>query len=210
MLEDASPNVLHSSLGVLDRLVPPSSVDDEGPTVPSSFDRFGHALYARIIAALLDAVSEDRQLARSNIWALRHFLALQVYANDLSQIPLKPSPMFSVVVSRGTLTSLVSKTTRVTGYLLSPLSADEAASRVLDAFLNVKNSALLQPTEAFAIELLSYAQAHDSPRSSRMIFPVMQHLLSGAEKSHADQWTQAARKMEKQGVLYPCLAGQDN
>ncbi|EIN09055.1 hypothetical protein PUNSTDRAFT_102600 [Punctularia strigosozonata HHB-11173 SS5] len=190
---------LHVSLGVVDPLVPPNIDEEEDSIYSPSFDVDGFSSYARVVSALLDAMSEDRQLARTNIWALRHLLALGVYAHDALRVPGGRSPVFSSTISSITIQNLATGISRVSAYLLSPVTSDDAAfANILGTLLDTKPSPALQPAEAFVVDLIKHSQDHDNPRTSRIVYPVVHHVLSGSDKPHAEQWVQILRKMEKQ------------
>ncbi len=91
MLDDLSSDPIHPALAVLDPLIPPGEYAEIDPP---ACDSHGFSPYARLVSMLLFVFLEDRQCARRNTWALRHLLALSLYADDYSAYPTGSSPVF--------------------------------------------------------------------------------------------------------------------
>jgi hypothetical protein len=211
LLDALSSDALDPSLAILDPLIPPYPSPNSRRKVqtPTSTDRRGFSVYAREVNALLQAFVEDRQLAKRNVWALRHFFALSLYAQDLQNVPSASSrsPVFDDKVTPAALASIVAKSKQVSVYLLNSSAAkdDESWRRVvLDRLLN--DSTLKDPKEGltqlqtFLFDVVTYAKDGDGIRDARVLKTVLDSLFQdGIEVSEADLWVQLARKYEKTG-----------
>ncbi|KAF7796133.1 hypothetical protein EIP86_007306 [Pleurotus ostreatoroseus] len=190
----ALPTSTNSCLAVNDPLVlPGESNEDDGAPSPA-YDFIGYTGYSRIVNALLLYFLDDRQTAKENIWALRHFLALAIWAQDLLNLQASQSPVFSRKISRSELEDVVSKARRVASYLLAPASQD---GWLLPAARGLQRG---QPASASGIERLLHTLVRpktDCARESRILHVVLQHILSGASKEDADEFVQLARGLEK-------------
>src|SRR5262245_58141594 len=108
MLSGISPMAIDSSIGVLEHL-PPQVSPPQARLSPSAYDRHGFSSYARVVSGLLYFFLEDRQAAKNTMWALRHILALTLYARDFLRIPSAPSQVFSQHALQDGLVELLSK-----------------------------------------------------------------------------------------------------
>ncbi|KAF8198654.1 hypothetical protein BJ912DRAFT_1055525 [Pholiota molesta] len=192
LLDALSSDALDPSLAILDPLIPPYPSPNSRRKVqtPTSTDRRGFSVYAREVNALLQAFVEDRQLAKRNVWALRHFFALSLYAQDLQNVPSASSrsPVFDDKVTPAALASIVAKSKQVSVYLLNSSAAKDDESW---------RQGLTQ-LQTFLFDVVTYAKDGDGIRDARVLKTVLDSLLQdGIEVSEADLWVQLARKYER-------------
>lgn len=201
LVEFMSPDPLHASLAVIDPLLPPQSVFKNMRAAQLTYDIRGFSSYARMVSALLQVFSDDRQVARQNLWGLRHFFALAIYAEDYLNVSTSDSTAFEVSVSRQDLADVIAKAQQVTTYLLTS-SADEIAhAQVIAAVSDGKFTALERGSLSEALaRVLAIAKTNDNIRESRILRRFFQHVFSDVGKDNADQWIGLARKLEKTGV----------
>ena len=205
MLQDLSPEPIDASIAVLDPLIPPSSRQMQ--TKPKSTDRRGFSAYARIVTGLLHALVDERWLAKRNMWALRHFLALSIYAQDLKNVPseVSKSPVFDDRVTPAALLDIITKVKQLSVYLFNSMASKAEESWrtvVLDRLLN--ESARKTPKEGlnelqtFLLDTFTFAKQRDATRDTRALKMVLDPLLAdGIEVAEADLWIQLARKFER-------------
>jgi E3 ubiquitin-protein ligase listerin len=224
MLDDRCPDAIDSSIAVLDPLIPPFTLWSHSKTARSKqeADRRGFTTYARIVDALLQVFIEDRQLAKRALWALRHFLALSVYAQDLLHVPSPSSalsfsskhdsnnysPLFDHdVVTMSALRDIVSRVKQVSVYLLgSAVDQDDDGSwrkMVLGKLLKdapASESGMSQ-VQLFLWDVVVYAKEQDKLRDTRVLKIILDSVfLDGVDVGEADLWIQLARKLEKTGM----------
>ncbi len=187
-----------ASLAIIQPLIPPQSAFDtaEGPDCES--DQQGLGVYARAVMALLYSYAENRELARINLWALRHFLALAIYAEELLEVPSLPNPAFSRTVAKGVLQDVLIKVQQLTVYLMMAAGADDSWHvDVVKSLLNGKRNTSLGDLAAFSVDLIQRAQDEDDSLHSRILYTVLQHLLRDASREEADEWLLLARRLER-------------
>jgi hypothetical protein len=211
-LDTLSPEVIDLSIGIFDPLIPPapSSKFKGALTTPSSTDLRGFSNYARIVDALLHALREDRHLARRNLWALRHFFALSIYAQDLLRVPSASSrsPVFDNKVTPAALADIVLKTKQLSVYLLTSARSDDDSWRrgVVDRLLNEQDARSLNELQTFLFDGINLSRKGDSTRDTRIFKMVLESLLAaGFDVTEADLWVQLARKLEKfcESIFHP-------
>jgi len=186
------------SLAIIHPLIPPLSSFDaaEGPDCEA--DQQGLGVYARGVMALLYSYTENRDLARANLWALRHFLALAIYAEELLEVPSLPNPVFSRIVAKDVLQDVIIKIQQLTAYLLTTASADDNWHvDVVTCLLNGKRKSSLEGLAAFTVDLIESAQDEDDSLHSRIVYTVLQHVLRDASREEADRWLLLARRLER-------------
>ncbi|KAI0305195.1 hypothetical protein B0F90DRAFT_1702407 [Multifurca ochricompacta] len=186
------------SLAILHPLIPPSSSFDvaEGPDCEA--DRQGLGVYARGVLILLYAYTEDRELARANLWALRHFLALAIYAGELLNVPTLPNPAFSRTVEKDVLRDVTVKIQQLTTYLLTTAAADDVwHMNVVTSLLNGNHDASLGDLASFTVDLVKHAQDGDDSLHVRILHTVLQYVLRDTTREEADQWLLVARKLDR-------------
>ncbi|KDR72553.1 hypothetical protein GALMADRAFT_752797 [Galerina marginata CBS 339.88] len=209
MLSTLSSDPIDPAITVLDPLLPPPS---RSPLVKDSdasklTDRRGFSAYARIVDGLLQAFVDERWLAKRNLWALRHFHALSIYAHDLQNVPsaASRSPVFDDKVTLSSLANIIDRVRQVSVYLLNSAAGkeDDTWRRVVvDRLLN--DSARKDPREGlnqvqtFLFDVVSYAKQGDSTRDARVLKLILDPLLvDGVHVAEADMWIQLVRKLEK-------------
>ncbi|KAI9462830.1 hypothetical protein BJY52DRAFT_1203094 [Lactarius psammicola] len=191
-----------ASLAILDPLIPPQSSFEtaEGPDCES--DQQGLGAYARGVTALLYTYAENRGLARANLWALRHFLALAMYAEELLAAPSLPNPAFSRTASENILREITVKAQQLTAYLLMTAAVDDNwRVNAITSLLNGRHTNSLDGLASFTVELIEHAQDEDDGLHARIVHAVLQHVLRDATMDEADQWMLLARKLEKNSVI---------
>ncbi|KAF7968525.1 hypothetical protein HWV62_30179 [Athelia sp. TMB] len=193
MLAVLPSDPVNSSLGVLDSLLAyPSS---GSKLTPPPYDTRGFSSYARATYAILHMFGQNRQLARQNIWALRHLLALSIYADDAIQFSLELSPVFGAI-SPSQLKDIADNVQQVTTYLLGSATDEGFHRRVIAAISDGKMSGS-DGLDAFLLEVVAKSKTEESARGCRILFRVLHHLFANANKDEADAWLALARKLEK-------------
>ncbi|KAH9035965.1 hypothetical protein EDB84DRAFT_1659282 [Lactarius hengduanensis] len=190
-----------ASLAILDPLIPPQSSFEtaEGPDCES--DQQGLGAYARGVTALLYTYADNRGLARANLWALRHFLALATYAEELLAVPSLPNPAFSRTAPENVLRDITAKAQQLTAYLLMTAAADDNwRVNAITSLLNGRCTNSLDGLASFTVELIEHAQDEDDGLHARIVHAVLRHVLRDATRDEADQWMLLARKLEKNSL----------
>lgn len=189
-----------SSLAVLDPLIPPVSLYNETDLQTPELDASGMSEYARAVGALLLILLEDRHLAKTNGWALRHLLALALYAEDLICIPNSRSSVFAGNVSKAMLNDIMARAKQVATYVLSSSPQDEGwHTAVVNAITAEKENHGLDAVGTLVYDLVSYGMRFDTVRESCILHVVLEHTLGNASKEDAQQWVQLGRRLERQG-----------
>jgi len=187
-----------ASLAIIQPLIPPSSSFDAADGPDCEGDQQGLCVYARGVMALLYSYTENRDLARTNLWALRHFLALAIYAEELLEVPSLPNPAFSRTVAKDVLQDILIKVQQLTAYLLTTAGADDDWHvDVVKSLLNGKRNTSLGDLAAFTVDLIQWAQDEDDSLHARILHTVLQHALRDASRQEADEWSLLARRVER-------------
>lgn len=197
MLDDLCPDPIHPSLAALEPLIPSGSAFGGHTFSMQTYDDRGYSSYARVTSGLLHVFIQDRQVAKANMWALRHFLALAQYASDLLRIPWAQSPVFNQQALKSDLNNLIAKVQRVTTYLLTSSPDDGWRSKVIAA---VTDHTFIDDSDTpakFVAELIGHAASVNNIRESRILCNVLQHVLDKVDKDEADQWILLARRIER-------------
>ena len=197
MLDDLSPDPIHPCLAILEPIVHTESSFESQPETSSLFDDRGYSAYARVVEGLTHAFAQDRRTAKDNMWALRHLLALSLYASDLVHIPWAPNPAFDQQVPRAQLNDLLSKIQQVSTYLLTSSADDGWRSKVITSILNNRPFGGSDGLVGFLTDSITMAKDIDNVREARILCRILQRVLDEADKDEADQWVMLARKMEK-------------
>jgi hypothetical protein len=186
-----------ASLAIIQPLIPPtlSFETAEGPDCEG--DQQGLGVYARGVMALLYSYTENRDLARTNLWALRHFLALAIYAEELLEVPSLPNPAFSRTVAKDVLQDILIKVQQLTAYLLTTAGADDWHVDVVKSLLNGKSNTSLGDLATFTVDLFQWAQDEDDSLHARILYTILQHALRDASREEADEWLLLARRLER-------------
>jgi E3 ubiquitin-protein ligase listerin len=200
MLNDLPSDVVHPSLAVLDPLIPPSSAFKGRGAFPHTYDSHGYSSYTRIVVALLQAFHADRKLAKENIWALRHFLALELFASDFMHIPSARNPMFGQHTLQSNISELISKCGQIATYLLTSPVEDGWHLKVVDSILKGDSSQCKDTLGVFIVNLVGQSKSQDSILHGRILRKALQHVVSNADKQDAEQWMLLARNIERAGL----------
>jgi len=198
ILQNLPPDPADSSLAVLDPYLPPLSFYSNFTVTGRFYDSWGYSTYARVVYALLQILCEDRQAAKHNFWALRHFLALSLYAEDLLQISTAVSSVFEHT-PENTLRGIVTKVHQITTYLLTSPTDSGFHLKIIAAISGDKLDVLLDPFSGFIADLVTKSKRHDNVRESRILRRVLQPILSNVSREEADQWMVLAKQLETTG-----------
>ncbi|KZV76793.1 hypothetical protein PENSPDRAFT_645898 [Peniophora sp. CONT] len=179
-----------SSLGVLLPLVPlPGSVEPfEGP-VPSA-DSAGFGPYARAVSAWGIAAMSDRGAARSQLWVLRHLIALGVLAEEATLLPGAPSPAFGPGVEESALLDLMVRAQQLCSYLLTVPNEDGWHAAVIGGTARDAVGTVVK-------QVLEVAKERDGYHDARVLLDVLAYVLADAAPAEADLWIGLSRKLEK-------------
>ncbi|KAH7909880.1 hypothetical protein BJ138DRAFT_1154228 [Hygrophoropsis aurantiaca] len=198
MLNNLPSDPPNSSLALLNPCMPSALDFENGKISDLSCDSRGFSPYIRVVAALLHCFGDDRQLAKDNIWALRHILALSQYVQDYLTVPASRSGLLSQDVSIFDLQRILSKAHQLTTYLVSSSAVDDGwHAKVISACSSNGSKAALDPLSKLVADLVEHASNEDTIRDSLILRSILQHLLANATKSDSEQWMLLARKLEK-------------
>ena len=211
-LEVLSPDVIDVSIAVLDPLISPRSktASHEKIGTVHSTDRRGFSAYARSVAILLHALGDDRKLARKNLWALRHFFVLSIYAQDIINVPsaISRSPVFDDKVSTGALADIVARSRQISVYLLNASAAQyddnwrrPVLNQLLDDSTTKKSHEEFAQLQKFLLDTVIHAQNGDGLRDTRVLKLVLESIFQDRiDIDEAELWLQVARRIEKTGL----------
>lgn len=204
MLSQLSPDPIDASLAVLDPHVPPASAFAGKSTFSQQqlYDTRGFSPYARVVDALLHVFGEDRQLAKHNTWALRHFIALGVYAQDLVNVPSGQSPVFEQKAYATGLDGMIARLRQVTTYVLTSAADDGWRGVALGALLENKTREEMDPLATLLVHVINAAQGEDLTRDVRVLRIILDHAFHDMEKDEAERWMLLARNIEATGDLF--------
>ncbi|KAG5641970.1 hypothetical protein DXG03_003844 [Asterophora parasitica] len=196
LLVQLSPDPIHPSLAVIDALIPPAVASPKRRNTSQAFDSRGFSTYARVIDALLQVFIEGRQIAKRNVWALQHFQALEVYAQDFINFPSGHSPVFGTEAIHANLESLVAKIEQITTYMLTSTGDEGWREHALTALLESKVSGSSGALSTFLVDTIHRSRDSDSARDIRILRNVLQHVFNDIDVAEADRWILLARKLE--------------
>lgn len=190
-----------ASISLRSPLLPLSGLEDSPLVVADNYDLDGYSSYARIISLLLDAFLGDRIVAKAHPWALRHFIALTIYAGDVLDLPNSSSEVFNArTVSPSTLQQLVHKVQQVTTYVLSDVGDDQSwHQKVTAACIDAKTQNNIGEIGKFVTSQLRSAVSGDNPRDARILHTILHHILSHTSKEEGNLWMGVCRKIEPKG-----------
>ncbi|PPQ64462.1 hypothetical protein CVT24_008472 [Panaeolus cyanescens] len=211
LLNDISTDSVDPSLAVSEPWLASLGLRTAKNASPPTTDHFGFSSYARLSNALLQILSESPHLAPQNLWAVRHLLALQLFASDLLAVPSSASanPAFAASAISVNLEGLVSKVKQVVPSII--LAAIEGESQtwrrtVVDKLMEVesgkKEEAVKQGltgAQAFLFGLIRQARVSETLQDSRILRIVLNQVLGKSfnDISEAESWMLFARKIEK-------------
>ncbi|KAI0945042.1 hypothetical protein AcV7_001681 [Taiwanofungus camphoratus] len=197
MLDGLPSSPFDTSLAVVDPLVPPASFYESQHLSDQVYDSSGYSMYARIVDALLLHLVQDRHSAKEHIWALRHIIALSLYANDSLQSPTSPSPVFANQASGTTLQEITIRAQQITAYLLSSTQEEGWHGNLVAAMLANKADDSLDGIGRLVSSLINHGKRQDTVRESRILHLILQHAINNSSKEEAEGWMTIARKLEK-------------
>jgi len=199
LLYQISADPIHPSLAVINSHIPPAATLRHKHTSPLVQDSQGFSVYARIVQALVQVLLEDRHALKSNTWALRHFCALSIYAQDFLSIPSASSAVFGSGASIPELEALVSRVEQVMTYMLTSSSDEGWRLTAFDAALGKRSAESLETLPRFLFDTIEFGRESDNGRESRILWHVLQRTFHELDTSEADLWMMLARKMEVKG-----------
>ncbi|KAF9652581.1 hypothetical protein BDM02DRAFT_3088924 [Thelephora ganbajun] len=187
-----------ASISLRSPLLPLSGLEGQPLVAEENYDLDGYSSYARIISLLLDAFLGDRIVAKAHPWALRHFLALSIYAEEVVDLPNSSSEVFDAkTVSSSALQQLIHKVRRVTTYVLSNVGDGQAwHQKVTAECVSAGMQHDLCEIANFVTNLLRADPSNDNPRDARILHTILQHTLSHTSKEEGDLWMGVCRKIE--------------
>ncbi|KZT00638.1 uncharacterized protein LAESUDRAFT_708574 [Laetiporus sulphureus 93-53] len=197
MLNELPAEAIDASLAVIDPIIPTSLGEGEA-TEDEMHDRLGFSRYARAVYALLLHLADDRTAARENPWALRHLLAISMYAGELLQSPRSHGVVFSNQASRTALQDVVTKVGQISAYVLSSEQGEGWHATVVKAITTENQIGCPDDIGRLLYDLIALSRSEDTVREARILRTLLQHLLGSASKTDAEQWILLARKLEKQ------------
>ncbi len=200
MLDRLPPYPADASLAVVDPLVLPGDWSEAAESEQPENHFAGYSAYTRATTSMLVHFLNDRLSAKANVWALRHLLALSLFAQELLHISSAQSPAFSSQVDRADLEHIVAQIRRLTTYLLSHTGNEGWLSQVADNLVKGKIQPNADGVEHLLHALIRSPKNEDNVRESRILHIILQHLLASASKSDADQFVQLARTIERKGI----------
>ncbi|KAG2132698.1 uncharacterized protein EDB93DRAFT_1323055 [Suillus bovinus] len=184
------------SLAFIESIIPAISEFEDSTISGLEFDPRSYSSYIRVTSALLAYLSDNRSIAKENMWALRHILILGQYANDALRVPATPSGLFGPDVSRSELRRLLAKVHQLSTYLLST-GDDGLHSQVVNACISNCATPSSDALASFVVDVVNHAKREDTIRDSLVLRSVLKHLFASASKTDSDQWLNLARRLEK-------------
>lgn len=190
-----------ASISLRSPLLPLSGLEDPPLAIAENYDLDGYSSYARIVSLLLDAFLGDRMVAKAHPWALRHFVALAIYAEDVLDLPNSSSEVFDAkTASSSALQQLVNKVQQVSIYMLSDVGDGQSwHQNVTVACVDAKVQHDVGGVGKFVTSLLRSTASNDNPRDARILHRILQHTLNHTSKEEGDLWMGVCRKIEPMG-----------
>jgi len=201
-----------ASMSLRSPLLPLSGLEDPPLVTEEIYDLGGYSSYARIISLLLDAFIGDRIVAKAHPWALRHFIALSIYAEEVLDLPNNSSEVFNAkAVSSSTLQRLMDRVQQVTTYVLSDVGDGQSWHQKVTAMcVDAKAQHDVGGIGKLVATLVQVSPSNDNPRDARILHAILQHILSHTSKEEGDLWMGVCRKIEIKGKRFPfhstCIA----
>ncbi|QRW10625.1 E3 ubiquitin-protein ligase listerin [Ceratobasidium sp. AG-Ba] len=185
-------------LAEFDPLVP---VLDGNPTSSalSKFDSQGLAKYPRITIALSSVLSQNRHLAKQQLWSLPYLLALQQLCSDFVLAPSWPTDAFRYD-SLGQVRNILTAVSQLVVYLENSLFNDVGLEwhQKLIARLDMIPEDVGNPIDASQVVCLFYYRAIRSSGSLqdvRLLRRVVQAVLRDADSDILDIWAGFAQHL---------------
>ncbi|CAE6527519.1 unnamed protein product [Rhizoctonia solani] len=166
---------------------------EPGSVALMTYDSHGFSKYARAGAALAILLSEDRHLARDNLWAFRHLLALHQLCSDFVSAASWPSDVFQHKAA-DQVQSLLDVIAPLVIYLGSSLLADHPVQWHKDIISRLQEHSSDPTTPRSAEDVVyqcySIVLCSSPPsRDLRLLRRTMQFVLRDAETDILDIWS---------------------
>jgi len=202
MLRRLPHDPINPSIVAIDPLIPINACSPAHG--PQGADSRGFSAYARIVEALLRVFLEDRKLAKQNLWALRHFIMLSIFASDYQMVPAETCPLFQSK-ALNELGDLISRVQQITAYLILGSLQDaqdgwrRGVMRRVGAVNHISNGTQL---EDFVVKVLDTAVESDEILDTRVLRAVLGAVMEDIGKEEAEQWVGFAWKLERTGAAF--------
>ena len=200
MLRRFPHDPINPSIVAIDPLIPTNACSPAHG--PQCADSRGFSAYARIVEALLRVFLEDRKLAKQNLWALRHFIVLSIFASDYQMVPTEICPLFESK-ALNELGNLIGRVQQITAYLIlgSLQDAQDGWRRgVMKRVGAVNHHSDGTQLEDFVVGVLDAAAESDEILDTRVLGAVLGATLEDIGKEEAEQWVGFAWKLERTGA----------
>lgn len=185
-------------LAAIDILVPEVEFDDAVQSEDRAFDKQHLSYYARSTWALAILASTDRQLAKDNIWILKHALLLQQMAEDRLFAPASGFGCFGPDIEEKLLKRVIESVQKLNTYIFSGVSSfDLPHNTLIQAITSPSATASLQTAEQFIVDICKNGKSNDCSRLARIIRSVLSHTLRGASATNIDLWLSLARTLRR-------------
>ena len=217
LLDDLPNSAISPSLALIDLTIPTSTSEEDIPDSIIDADD-AHILplhpYGRAVSALLTHLSSARTEARTHLWALRHVIALGVYATEYVQVGDERHAVFGgdvrpgrdpiALERRDIAKELLSRIHALTTYLLGRIEEGVHAQVVGTLLKGDRNGPSIDEggIAAFVVEVARKSIEEDTVRDALIFRTVLQHLFVDATKEDADLWLTLVRRLEKSGMLF--------
>jgi E3 ubiquitin-protein ligase listerin len=198
MLDSMPLDRVDPSLAVTEPLDLPKTESTDVVAASLEFDQLGLSSYARIVAALLRFMLVHRQVARQNLWVLRHVYALQTIADDCKKIGFANNAFLRNVLD-SYLDEILSRAQQLAAYLWSSLAEDGWSKNIVKGVEDDAVRIHLEDSAKFVIDLVRHLRERDTAREARSLYLVLQHILPGCSAEEADSWVDLSRRIEKKG-----------
>lgn len=185
-------------LAAEDLLVPEEELED---LRTHTFDSQQLSSYTRLVWALTFLASTDRQVAKTNMWILKHSLLLQQLAEDRLQTTRSQMSSFGPDISQSFLLKIVENARMLTVYLFSGVSSSDLPHGSMVDAIDGKTTLTSADIVGFIADLC-YSSVHtDCVKFARIVRSVLGHALRGVSATDADRWLTLSRKIIRTGIL---------
>jgi E3 ubiquitin-protein ligase listerin len=181
-----------------DLLVPEEELED---LRTHTFDRQQLSSYTRLVWALTFLASTDRQVAKTNMWILKHSLLLQQLAEDRLQTTRSQMSSFGPDISQSFLLKIVESARMLTVYLFSGVSSSDLPHGSMVNAIDEKTTLTSADIVGFITDLCRSSVNSDCPKFARIVRSVLGHALRGVSTTDADRWLTLSRKITRTGML---------
>ncbi|KAJ7584094.1 hypothetical protein C8J56DRAFT_1005201 [Mycena floridula] len=196
LLDFFSPDPIDSTLAVDNPIIPLASEFSKSVENRPHFNYRGFSSYAEVVTTMLDVCLDNRQAAKENMWALRHFMALALYIEDYLAVPHATSPMFDPEALKTDLKAVLVKIETLTTYILTSPSRHAWKRVILASLIEDTSAHHHEPLSVFLIDVLQYATFTDNSRDNRILWATLRHILKDTDKIEADAWLAYSKHIE--------------